>query len=162
MSSHFLGSRNSVCIVVASEEKHLYNDFPTLPLCLSFIAERDVIWYEIFLWLVWVSYPSCVPSQPLAYLQPIGLCWGGGVGEITLMLFEYNSAVAKTLVCYQHHSSYKYKAQHYKGYSPWFWLAWNLNPSLHKVSQVFHPKSITLSHINYILYIVLKCFRFLG
>ena len=103
MSSHFLGSRNSVCIVVASEEKHLYNDFPTLPLCLSFIAERDVIWYEIFLWLVWVSYPSCVPSQPLAYLQPIGLCWGGGVGEITLMLFEYNSAVAKTLVCYQHH-----------------------------------------------------------
>jgi len=36
----------------------------------SSYAEHDVIWYWISLWPVWVSYPSCVPSYLLVYLQP--------------------------------------------------------------------------------------------
>jgi len=40
---------------------------------------------------------------------------GGNIGETSLMLCKYCSAVAKTLVYYQRLSSYKYKAQHYEG-----------------------------------------------
>ncbi|KAM6037449.1 LOW QUALITY PROTEIN: uncharacterized protein VSU04_016208 [Chlamydotis macqueenii] len=38
---------------------------------------------------------------------------GGELGETASMLWEHCSAVAKTLVCYQRPSSYKYKAQHW-------------------------------------------------
>jgi len=37
---------------------------------------------------------------------------GGNVGETPLVLCEYYSAVAKTLLCYQHLSRHQYKAQH--------------------------------------------------
>ena len=38
---------------------------------------------------------------------------GGQFGEMALMLWEHCPGVAKTLVCYQHLSSYK--AEHYEG-----------------------------------------------
>ena len=79
----------------------------------SLTAERDVIWYGISLWSVWVSCPGSVPSQDLAHPQPTGE--GGNFGETALMLWEHCSAGAKTLVCYQHRSSYQYRAQHYEG-----------------------------------------------
>ena len=39
----------------------------------ALIAECDVIWYGKSLWPVWVSCPSCVPSQLLVHPQPP--CW---------------------------------------------------------------------------------------
>ena len=38
------------------------------------ITEHDVIKYGTALWLVWVSSPSCVPSQILAHYP--STCWG--------------------------------------------------------------------------------------
>ena len=56
-----------------------------------------------------LSPPNLLPTPSL-------LGFGGGVvGETASMLWEHCSAVAKTLVCYQHPSSYNYKAQHYEG-----------------------------------------------
>ena len=80
---------------------------------LAFIAEHDVIWYGISLWSLWVSCPGYVPSQDLAHPQPTGE--GGNAGERALTLCEHCSAIAKTLVCYRHLSSYQYRAQHYEG-----------------------------------------------
>jgi len=41
------------------------------PTPLSFIVfSHDVVWYEISLWLVWVSCPSSAPFQLLVPLSP--------------------------------------------------------------------------------------------
>ncbi|XP_010575649.1 PREDICTED: protein LZIC isoform X1 [Haliaeetus leucocephalus] len=55
---------------------------------LAFIAEHGVIWHGLSIWAVRVSCPGYVPSQ------------------------SFCSALAITSVCYQHHASYRYKAQH--------------------------------------------------
>jgi len=54
-------------------------------------------------------------SPPKLWPTPSLLAFGGEgeAGETTLMLWEHCSAVAKTLVCQHHLSSYK---QHYEGY----------------------------------------------
>ena len=44
------------------------------PAAPSLYTEHDVLWYGIFLWLVWVSCPGCVPSQLLAHLLA-GRAW---------------------------------------------------------------------------------------
>ena len=54
-------------------------------------------------------------SPPKILPTPSLLVRGGNAGETALMLWEHCSAVAKTLVCYQHLSSYQYRAQHYEG-----------------------------------------------
>ena len=36
----------------------------------SLYTGRDVIWYGIPLWLIWVNCPCCVPSQLLMYPKP--------------------------------------------------------------------------------------------
>ena len=45
---------------------------PTPP---GFIVQHDVPWYGIFVWPVWDSCPSHVPSQLLVPHQPS--CWLG-------------------------------------------------------------------------------------
>ena len=41
---------------------------PSQPTLSSLYTEHDVLWYGISLWLLWVSWPSCAPSQLLARL----------------------------------------------------------------------------------------------
>jgi len=60
---------------------------------------------------VWAMSPSNLLPTP----SLVAFGRGVGVGKTALVLCEYCSAVGKTLVCYQHLSSYKYKAQCYEG-----------------------------------------------
>ena len=115
MSSHFPRSRTSVHVAVALEDKHCNNECSPLLLllALSFYCWADVIWYGISPLSVWVSCPGYVPSQDLAHLS--ACWWGDNAGETALMLCEHRLAVAKTLACYQHLSSYQYRALHYEG-----------------------------------------------
>lgn len=64
-SKHFLVSRNSVHIVVASEEKHLQNNSSFTS---AFITKHDIISYGICLWSVWVSWPSFPIFFPISSL----------------------------------------------------------------------------------------------
>lgn len=48
-----------------SKQQLLWKDSPQIT------AEHDIKWYGIFLWSVWVSSPSCIPSQPLGHPQSI-------------------------------------------------------------------------------------------
>ena len=56
-----------------------------------------------------MSPPKILPRPSLP------LRGGLNIGETALMLCQHCSAVAKTLVCYQHLSSYQRRAQHYEG-----------------------------------------------
>jgi len=55
-----------------------------------------------------MSPPKILPSPSL--LEVVG-----NVGETALMLCKHCSAEVKTLMCYQHLSSYQYKAQQHEG-----------------------------------------------
>lgn len=138
MSSHFLGS-----IVVALKDKYLDNNFPSPPFYFSFYCWA---WYYM---VQNISSVNWVQLSQLCLFPPSGRCCGGCVWRGSLD--ETSSTVAKTLVCYQC-SSYKYKAQHSKGYG----FGFSLKPkSWHSQNfPGFHPKSITLSHTSYILYTV--------
>jgi len=78
MSSHFLENWAPVCIVVASEDKHFTDTCArSSSLLLPFVAEHDILWCGISLWLVWVSYLVYGPLKPLVHHQPMGL-WREG------------------------------------------------------------------------------------
>lgn len=51
----------------------------------GFIAEHDNIWCGIFLWLVWVSCPGCIPSQLLAHPACSPEKQGAGKGFVVQM-----------------------------------------------------------------------------
>lgn len=66
-------------------------------------------WYRISLWLVLVCSPGCDPCHLSAYPQPVH--WGREHSEKqkVLVLFEHCSAIAKMLLCNQHHFDQKSK-----------------------------------------------------
>lgn len=108
MSRYFLGSRVSVHLMVALEDKCHNNECPP---SLRFSLWADTLCCGISLWSLWVSCPLYVSSQDLA---PPAFWWGGNVGETALMLWKHSS-VSKTLVCYQYLSRYQCMAQRYEG-----------------------------------------------
>lgn len=105
ISSHSLGNRASVHGAIAPEDKCHSKKCPP-PLSLSFCCWADITWYGISLWAVWVSCPGYVASKICVCYLPTT-----NVRETMLRLCESFSTTAKTLVCYQDFSSYKYKAQ---------------------------------------------------
>ena len=115
MSSHFLGNRTSVCLPVAPEYKYRNNEYLLTPphFLLAFTAEQTSYGTEYRFGpsgsaALAVSPPKVLPS-------PSTLDEVGSVGETALTLCERCSAVAKTLVCYQHLPSGPHKAQHDEG-----------------------------------------------
>lgn len=69
VSSHFQESRASAHIMVTWEDTCHNCKWPfSCP--WAFIAEHDMIGYGTSPWSVEVNCPCCVPSQPLAHLQP--------------------------------------------------------------------------------------------
>lgn len=46
---------------------------PSSPLVSSpsLYTKHDIIWYKISPWLVWVTYPGCVPSQLLVKINSV-------------------------------------------------------------------------------------------
>lgn len=54
---------------------------------------------------------GCVPSLPLVHPQPVNFC--GKQGEIDLAISELFTGTGKTLLCYHHRLSHKYKIQLY-------------------------------------------------
>lgn len=107
LSSHFLGSRASVLRAVTSEDKYLKNKLPisTFPTLPPFIAGHVITEYGKSLWRVWDSSPS-LPTPSL-------LAFGRGGEKTALRLCKHCSAIAKTLVSYQHCLGYTDKPQHY-------------------------------------------------
>lgn len=101
MSRYFLGSRSTIHVVVALGDKHLNNKCLPSSFLLAFIAECCFIWYQIYLWPVWVSCRSCIPSQPLSHPQCTGLWWGEGWRD-SLDSVQALLNSRQTLVCYQH------------------------------------------------------------
>jgi len=61
------------------------------------------------------QFGSAVPamSPPSLVLTPSPLALAGGGEEVGGR--DTRDAIDRTLVCYQHHSSYRYKEQHCKG-----------------------------------------------
>lgn len=73
MSSHFPGSRASVHVAVALDEKQCDNKCPWLP-SLSFYCWANIVYNT--LQSIWASCPAYVPSWDLSHPLPTG-----GVGE---------------------------------------------------------------------------------
>lgn len=98
-SHHFL---EAVCVVADSHQ----NTFPS-----GFIAEHDVVWHGLPLWLVCVCCPSTSlfppPCTAWACLL-MGTEWGGKKKP-------WHFAKAKALVCYQLCFSHKHKTLHRAG-----------------------------------------------
>ena len=74
MSGRFPGSRASVCVAIASEDKHCKNECPSFLLLflLAVIAEQMLYGMEYTLGQFWVSCPDSVPSQNPAHPWPAG------------------------------------------------------------------------------------------
>lgn len=70
MFGHVLGSKASICVVVAQEDKCFHNKsfFLLLP-HLALITKHNIIWYVISLWSVQVICPGCV-STTTTYCPP--------------------------------------------------------------------------------------------
>lgn len=76
-------------------------------------AEHDVLWHGISCCSALVRCPSCAP--PNVFLTPVYLLEGQGEKQNALILCKHCSAIAETLVCYQHWFGHKSKTWHYRG-----------------------------------------------
>ena len=89
--------------------------FEEQPHSPSVIADHDVIWCGVSIWLVGVSYPGFVPFQPLAAPSLLPARAEGEI-EKALTLCKHCSAIATMLGCYQSCFGHQGKAQHHRGY----------------------------------------------
>lgn len=77
---HWLESSASACRAVTWEENTGTINMPaSVSLPWASVAGHNVIWHRISIWSAGVSYPSCVPTLPLAHPHPT--CWGHRVGK---------------------------------------------------------------------------------
>lgn len=110
---HLQESRTSAHLMVIWEDKHHYHErspysfFPQV-----FIAEYDMIWYEICLSSTEVSCPGCDPSQLLSHPQTTSW-WNILRNRKPSKLCKHCSAIAKALAHYQYCLDHKSKTQHY-------------------------------------------------
>lgn len=111
--SHFPVSRASACLRVTQEDKchkhkrhPLFSTFPEL-LLLNMVSDG-------------MEYPSGQSGSAILTVSPGCICWGRRGAEeekeTAFMLRRYCSAIAKTLVSYQHCFSHKSKTQQHMGY----------------------------------------------
>lgn len=102
MSNHFLGSWVSVHVVLDLEEKHHIGKCPSSSSC-SLRSDCEQTSCDM-------EYPfgQCGSAVLPVLPTPNPLVRGDSLDAVS-------PAVTRTLVCYQHLSSYKYKPQHYEG-----------------------------------------------
>ena len=96
MSNHFLGSRASARTVIALEDKWLTRERPPYSSPPAVTAEHNATWHGTSLQSVWVTCPSCVPSQSLAHPQPTGLggTWRDSPEALqALLTYSHNTEV---------------------------------------------------------------------
>lgn len=80
---------------------------PLPPFLLSFYIWADILWYGVSIWLIWVSWPSCVRSQD----QPTGE-WGMLESAVAVPALLTGP---KAPLCYQHLPSHQRRAEHCQG-----------------------------------------------
>lgn len=112
LASCFQESRVSTFMTVIWEDKCHNSECPA-PSCFLMPSwgyliqlQYNIMCYGIFLWLLWVMYPGCVPSQPLFHSQS-PWWWGNVRKKTSLILCKHSSATTETPVCHQHGLGHK-------------------------------------------------------
>lgn len=104
---HFLGSRPSVYIAVALEDQHHNKECPPLLLVLCFNQSSYGMEFPLGL-----PGPGVLATNPSKSCPPPGCYWRRILEWQSWHLCELCSAIATTLMCYQHTSHYFLNTKH--------------------------------------------------